>query len=172
LGPGDSQYVWSFGVEGFADDDSQVELPAIGTPEHEPKQIRAASNGRASRLGSGEWSVGRSEVSNHVPAPTVSNVPAAKPPSILGGNGRVVGIWSRYQLVVTLAFGALAFAILGFLLLKSSIGGHAVTPETSTLVVGLLGTAAFVLLSLTGFALNFLLIEIARDLRRLHHDLN
>ncbi len=175
LGPGDSHIEWSFNVGPFVDD-SQVDVPAFIAPQPEPKQIQppsmSSASSSASRVGSGESGVARSEEPKRIQAASGSDVLAAKPVPIIRGNGRFVDIWSRYHLFTTIGFGALAFLVLGFLLLKSCTGGQVITPATSTLVVGLLGTVAFVLLSLIGLALNFLLIELACDLRRLHNDLN
>jgi len=171
LGPGDSHYEWSFSVDGF-DDDSQVDVPAFVTPEPEPKQVQAASkSSNALRVASREWAGARSEEPQQIQAAKVKSALAATPVAIMGGKGQFVAVWSRYQLVTTLGFGAAAFLVLGFLLLNTSVGGHALTPATSTLVVGFLGAVAFVLLSLTALALNFVLIEVARDLRRLQNDL-
>ncbi len=188
LGPGDSQYELTSGAEGFADDDSQVDLPALAPGPREPKRFQAAGVANGSTAGSVPWEIGIGESpkpnrpGRHHNATILASgsesdpperaafreVPGAKPVLFFTSNGRFVHIWSRYQLVTTLAFGATALCILGFFVLRSSIGGQPLTPATSTLVVGLLGTVAFVLLSLTAIVLSALLSELARDLRRLY----
>jgi len=170
-GPGDSHFEWSYNVGAF-DDDSQVDVPAFVAPEPEPKQIEAASVSLAARVGNGAVGGARSEEPKQIQVASVSKVLAAQPVPIMRWNGRFVDFWSRYQLVTTLGFGALASGVLGFFLLNASIAGNSLAPATSTLVVGFIGTVAFVLISLNGLALNSLLIDLARELRRLQNDLN
>ena len=170
-GPGDSNAEWSFNVGAFVDHDSQVDVPAFVAPQPEPTQIQPANMTSASRVGSLELGGARSEEPKRIPAASGGDVLAAKPIPNIGGSRRFVGIWSRYHLFTTIGFAALAFLVLGFFLLKTFTGGQALDPATSTLVVGLLGTAAFALLSLTGFVLHVVLIELACDLRRLRDDL-
>lgn len=139
LRPGDSHYELSSNFQGFADDDSQVDLPAFDPPEQEPTRIHVASAVDRSKAESGNWDI---------------------------------GIWLRYQLVATLAFGGSALGVLGFYLLRSSIGGQAPTPATAALVVGFLATVAFVLLSLAVMVLHAMLGELSRELGRLHKRLD
>jgi len=143
LGPGDSQYELSSGGEAFPDYDSQAELPAIGSRQADPIPI---------------------------PATDLRNARSSKPAPIVPWYGRLVEIWTRYQIVVTLGYGALGIVVLGFCLIRTSFGGQSLTPASSSLVVGFLGAIAFVLLSLSGLAQSILLIDLARRLRRLHND--
>jgi hypothetical protein len=97
---------------------------------------------------------------------------AAKSIGSAAGQGRLVELWSRLQLPVTLGFGAIALGVLGFLCLRSSIGGQSPSAATSALLVGFLGTVAFVLLSVSAIVLNGLLVELTRDLRQLKKELD
>jgi zinc-ribbon domain len=163
LGPGDSQYELSAIVDGVADDESHDDLPAIEPPRLEPKQLQPMTVENVTRL---ETRGGTKQLR---PAGDGSAL-ASKPAPDFDRNGRFAGIWSRYQLLATLTFGAVAIAILGFLLLKSSVAGQSLPAATSALIVGLLGTIGFVLLSLTALVQSALLAELARDVRQLHKE--
>jgi hypothetical protein len=165
LGPGDSQYELSAIVEGVADEDSHDDLPAIEPPRPEPKQIQPI------RVESLSRSENRGGTTQLRPAEE-STALVATPTPEYSRNRRFADIWSRCQLVATLSFGAVAIVVLGLLLLKSAVGGQSLSAATSALVVGLLGTIGLVLLSLTGLVQSALLAELARDLRRLHKELD
>jgi hypothetical protein len=195
LGPGDSQYELPSFADGFDDDEPPVGLPAITSPQpepstiqaanvrealrrgsgerraesvQEPKQVQAMHYGNGLRVGNGERAAENGHEPKQSPPARLSEALAAKPIAIVAWNSRFIEIWSRCQLVATLAFGALSFGILGYLLWKSAIGGQGHAPTASALVLGFLGTAAFVFLSLTALARNVLLTQISRELRRLN----
>jgi hypothetical protein len=192
LGPGDSQYELSANFDGFADDDSQVDMPTIASPQYQPKQIEPPGAGKvaqariAERIGgrhdepnqlqtatySSTPTLGNGNDLNHLPAARLSEALVPKPTPFAVRHARFVDLWSRYQLFATLAFGAVGIGIFGFFLLSSSIGGQAVRPAILVLVVGFLGTVAFVLLSLTAIVLSALVSELCRGLRIRENDLD
>jgi hypothetical protein len=163
LGPGDSHYELSAIVDGAANDDSQVDLPAIATDRPPGKPNQAGRTGSPTRLST-------SAPATHSQRARNRHGLAVDVMPVLVRKGGFVHLWSRCQLVATLAFGALAMSILGFFLVRASIAGQSLTAATSALVVGLLGTLAFVLLSFTAIVLSAVLIELADSLRQLHQD--
>jgi hypothetical protein len=80
---------------------------------------------------------------------------------------RGIDSWSRFHGFVALGFGTLSLVGLGFLLVRALTGRPILDSSFSALVVGLIGTIAFVFLSLTTTVLSLLLVDLARNLRRL-----
>jgi hypothetical protein len=175
----------SANFEGFDDDDSQVDMPTIASPQYQPKQIEAPGAGKVAQPRTAERNGGRHDEPNQLETATYSSPPTLgngndlnhlqaarlsdalvpKPTPFSVRHARFVDLWSRYQLFATLAFGGVASGIFGFFLLSSSIAGQTVRPAILVLVVGFLGTVAFVLLSLTAIVLNALVSELCRGLR-------
>jgi hypothetical protein len=75
--------------------------------------------------------------------------------------------WGRVQFFAVMGFGALSLAALGFLLVRALTGKPLLDSSHSALVVGLIGIIAFLLLSITTGLLGVLLLDLARNLRRL-----
>jgi predicted Zn finger-like uncharacterized protein len=75
--------------------------------------------------------------------------------------------WGRLHFFVALGFAASSLSVLGFLLARALVGGHILSSSITALIVGCVGTVAFLLLSLSATALIVLLIDLARNVRQL-----
>jgi hypothetical protein len=73
---------------------------------------------------------------------------------------------SRFQFFVVWGFGGLALLLFVLLLVRTWNGGT-LLESIPSLVVGFVGTVAFLLVSSTIMALNLLLADLARNLRKL-----
>jgi hypothetical protein len=94
----------------------------------------------------------------------------------LGASGLVqigpIEAWGRYHLYVALGFAAASLGVMGYFLLRPLVGGATVGSSTTALVVGCIGTIAFLLLSLAATTLNLRLVELARNVRQLARPAN
>jgi hypothetical protein len=142
---GDSQYEMG-AIFGDGIDDSQVELPAF-------------SPGQAD------------EVTDPVPPfeTELSEFLLTAP-----WYYRFIESWGRLHFYIALGFTASSLSLLGFLLLRALVAGHLVSSSTTALIIGCIGTIAFLLLSLSATALILLLVDLARNVRLLieHRDRN
>jgi hypothetical protein len=75
--------------------------------------------------------------------------------------------WGRFQLLTALGFTAASLSVLGFLLLRALAGGQILSASITALVLGCVGTIAFLLLSLSATALTVLLVDLVRNVRQL-----
>jgi hypothetical protein len=139
--PYDSQYDMP-AVVGDDPDDSQVELPAFTTEEEEAEsgEVEAVQPFEAD---SSEF---------YVTVPWYY---------------KFIESWGRVHFYVVVGFAASALALLGFLLTRELIAGQVLSSSLTALIVGLVGTVAFLLLSLSATVLIALLIDLARNLRLL-----
>ena len=80
---------------------------------------------------------------------------------------KVIESWGRVHLYVVMGFAASSLSVLGFLLMRALVVGQILSSSTAALLVGLVGTIAFLLLSLSATALIMLLIDLARNMRLL-----
>src|SRR5262249_31942489 len=153
--------------------DSEDDLSAIRVPQSDPRSIDALAGLGGDRLSHGSWMLGRGEETKLVsrsgggsaaksrpaaepqqPPPSRTEIRAgARPIRAVAWEGRVVAFWSRFQLPMTIGFAAIALGVLGFLILRSSIGGQSPAAATAALILGIVGTIAFVLLSLSAIVL-------------------
>jgi hypothetical protein len=80
---------------------------------------------------------------------------------------RFVDSWGRYHIAVAIGFGAFSLAVLGYFLAREIFGGQTIGVSVILLIVGCVGLVAFLLLCLTVTALNLLLADLAKNVRRL-----
>ena len=120
--------------------DSNVELPAFTSPSGSPDDGQS----------SGTFEAASSEVV--LPNPWYYNF---------------IDAWSRFHFFVALGFGTSSLAVLGFFLVRALTGGEIISSSITALIVGCVGTVAFLLLSVSATALIVLLVDLGRNLRRL-----
>jgi hypothetical protein len=146
---GESQYEMT-AVLGGDPDDSQTELPAF-----------------TSDLDSSDSSVPtrRFEAPTAARFETLTPEPALPMPWVYN----VIDSWGRLHFFLALGFAAASLLVLGFLLVWSLIVGQILSSSIAALIVGCVGTIAFLLLSISATALIFLLIDLARNVHRLIH---
>jgi len=140
LGPGDSHYELTDDTLEYAPDGSGTDWPTISPPApspFEPQPDRAHE-------------------------PETSKVFFPDP-----WYDKLIDSWGRFHFIVPLGLGAVSLAGLCFLLVLSLSVRPILDSSISALVVGLLGTIAFLLICLTMTALSLLLLGLARDIRRL-----
>ncbi len=75
--------------------------------------------------------------------------------------------WGRLHFFVALGFAASSLSVLGYFLVRALVSGEILSSSIAALIVGCVGTIAFLLLSLSATALIFLLIDLARNVRHL-----
>jgi hypothetical protein len=75
--------------------------------------------------------------------------------------------WARYHFAVALCFGALSIAVLGFCLVRAGGGVQIVSLPITALITGGITLVAFSFLLITATALNLLVVDLARGVRRL-----
>jgi hypothetical protein len=119
-GPGDSHYEMSAVFEDTTGD-SDVEIAAY-------RPASGASPDEAHP--SGAFEAASSEVL--LPSPWYYNF---------------IDSWSRFHFFVALAFGTSSLSFLGFLLVRALVGGQIIDSSITSLIVGCVGTVAFLLLS-------------------------
>ena len=136
---GDSNYELTVSLEGELDD-SQFELPTI--KESHP----SSSEGPAA------------------PALVLAG-PEPLPPDPRYYN--LIDSWSRFGFWGVLGLGTLALVVIVGLLVRACLGGPDLNSSITALVLGFVGTIAFLLISLMTTALNLLLVDLARNTRRL-----
>jgi hypothetical protein len=78
---------------------------------------------------------------------------------------RVIESWGRVHFYVVLGFAASSLAVLGFLLISALVAGHALSSSITALIIGCVGTVAFLLLSLSATVLIILVIDLGRSVR-------
>jgi hypothetical protein len=137
----DSNYEMTVSLDGELDD-SQFELPAIKEtdPSLSPPDDRPA------------------------PALVVSGSEPL-PPDPRYYN--LIDSWSRIGFWGVLALGAIALVVIGVFLVRAFLGAPNLNTSTTVLILGFVGTIAFLLISFMTTALNLLLVDLARNTRRL-----
>ena len=131
--PYDSQYEMT-AVLGGDPDDSQTELPAFTGGVDESGEIEAA---RPFDTGSSEYLL---------PVPWYFNF---------------IDSWGRLHFYVATGFAAASLSVLGFLLVRALVAGEITSSSVTALIIGCVGTVAFLLISLSATALTVLLVDLA-----------
>jgi len=139
LGPGDSHYELSPIVDG-EDEDSHAQVGA-----HEPHSWSSEKRGSALT----EEDAG------------TDGLPTS--PRYF----RFIESWGRYYFGLASGFGALALVALIFFLVRMILVGPYVSSAVAALIVGCVGLIAFLLLAVTGAAGYLLMVDLARNVRRL-----
>jgi hypothetical protein len=137
--PFDSQYEMT-AVLGGDPDDSQTELPAFGGESDLSGEIEAA---RPFEAPSSEFVL---------PVPWYFNF---------------IDSWGRVLFYLATGFAAASLGVLGFLLVRALVAGHTMSSSVTALIIGCVGTIAFLLISLSATALTVLLVDLARNVRML-----
>jgi hypothetical protein len=75
--------------------------------------------------------------------------------------------WRRFQLLAAISFGGLSLAVLGFFLVSALTAGRAINSEILAIVVGVIGTVAFLLLSIEATTLLAVVLELARHMQQI-----
>ncbi len=75
--------------------------------------------------------------------------------------------WGRFQFFTALGFAAASLSVLGYLLARAIVSGEILSSSTTALILGCVGTIAFLLLSLSATALIVLLVDLAKNVRQL-----
>jgi zinc-ribbon domain len=138
---GDSNYELTVSLEGELDD-SQFELPTIKEPHPSP--------------------------SEDPPAPALvlaGPEPEPLPPDPQYYN--LIDSWSRICFWGVLGLGGLALVVIGVFLVRAFLGRPNLNSSITALILGFVGTIAFLLISCMTVALNLLLVDLARNTRRL-----
>jgi hypothetical protein len=138
LGPGDSHY----DMAGFFEADggnSDYELPAY-----------RSNSGLPEEHPSGTFE------------PAITAVPVASP-----WYDGFIDTLSRIQLWIAVGFGTSSLAVLGFLLARALAGGAIIDTSITALIVGCVGTFAFMMLSISATVLIVLVVDLGRNLRQL-----
>jgi hypothetical protein len=130
----------SSAVLGGDPDDSQVELPAF-TSESPPDPSGEIESAPAFESESSEIAL---------PIPWYY---------------KFIESWGRVHFYVVLGFATSSLAVLGFLLISALVAGHALSPSITALIIGCVGTVAFLLLSLSATVLIILVIDLGRSVR-------
>jgi len=78
-----------------------------------------------------------------------------------------IDFWSRFHFFVALGFGTSSLAVLGFFLVRALVGGQVINASITALILGCVGTVAFLMLSVSATALILLLVDLGRNVRRL-----
>jgi hypothetical protein len=116
-----------------------------------------------------EWvAVAQANPSRFRSEPAANGEPAAT--DVLGNEPwyyKLIDSLGRYHVLVALNFGALALVIFGFLFVRALLGQVGLDSSVSALLVGLVGTVAVLLICVVTAALTVLLVELARNIRRL-----
>jgi hypothetical protein len=73
--------------------------------------------------------------------------------------------WGRFHFIAALGFAAASLSVLGFLLVRALVAGEVMHTSITALIVGCLGTIAFLLLSMTAAALVVLLADLGKTIR-------
>jgi hypothetical protein len=141
-GPDDSHYELSavFGDDEYSDD-SQVELPAFSMGADSPDQGPSAA----------------------IFEPAGPDALLAFPPYY-----DTITSWGRFLVVATFAFAVASLLVLGYLLVRSFAGGPIIEASITALLVGCVGTIAFLLVALPLAVLVALLVDLGKTLRHLN----
>ncbi len=68
---------------------------------------------------------------------------------------------------VVVGFAASSLSVLGFFLVRALVAGQTLSSSITALLIGCVGTVAFLLLSLSATVLIILLVDLARSVRLL-----
>jgi hypothetical protein len=136
---GDSNYELTVSLEGELDD-SQFEIPAVTVTDPPQSESR----------------------SSHAHALTGMEPLSAEPQFY-----KRIDKWTRICFFGVLGLGALSLVVIGVFLGRALLGTQNINSSTTTLIVAFVGTIAVLLISFTTTALNVLLVDLARNVRRL-----
>jgi hypothetical protein len=125
-------------VLGGDPDDSQVELPAFSSSDEPSGEVEAAA----------PFESASSEFALAVP-----------------WHYKYIESWGRVHFYVAVGFAASSLSVLGWLLVSAMVVGQGVSSSITALIVGCVGTIAFLLLSLSATVLIILLVDVARNVR-------
>jgi zinc-ribbon domain len=137
VNPDDSQYELPISTD-IDIDDSQFELPAFA-----PEQMSREESWRAA----------------------VDNPPSMERTLTSPWHDRFVNSWGHYHFGVTIGFSAISLAVLGYFLASEIFGGRSISASIALMILGCVGTVAFLLLSVTVTALNRQLADLAKHVR-------
>jgi hypothetical protein len=136
---GDSNYELTVSLVGELDD-SQFELPTIRETDPSPPANRSA------------------------PALVLAgSEPFPPDPEFYA----LIDSWSRICFLAVLGSVALSLLVIGVLLVRAFLGGSNIHSSTTALIFGFVGTIAFLLVSFMMTVLSLLLVDLARNTRRL-----
>jgi hypothetical protein len=135
----DSNYELTVSLEGELDD-SQFELPAVTVTDPPQSESRSPHA--------------------HAPARTE---PLSEEPQYYNRIDKLIHIcfWG------ILGLGAVSLVVIGVFLARALLGTQTINSTTTTLIMALVGTIAFLLISFTTTALSVLVLDLARNIRRL-----
>jgi hypothetical protein len=137
VNPDDSQYELPISTD-IDIDDSQFELPAFA-----PEQMSPDESWRAA----------------------VDNPPSMERTLTSPWHDRFVNSWGHYHFGVTIGFSAISLVVLGYFLASEILGGRSISASIALMILGCVGTVAFLLLSVTVTALNRQLADLAKHVR-------
>jgi hypothetical protein len=142
-GPEDSHYELSavFDEDANDGDESQVDLPAFSTESVVPDDVDATAS----------------------LAPAGADISVVLPWYYI-----YIQSWARFHFLAALGFTATSLLLLGYLLVRSLAGGPIIHPSITALLVGCVGTIAFLLLSLSMAAVVALLADLGRSVRTMN----
>jgi hypothetical protein len=143
--PYDSQYEMT-AVLGGDPDDSQTELPAFT---------------------SGTDLSGEADLSGEIEAARPFETDSSEFLVPVPWYFKFIDSWGRLLFYVATGFATVSLAVLGFLLVRALVAGHIMSPSVTALIIGCVGTIAFLLISLSATALTVLLVDLARNVRML-----
>jgi hypothetical protein len=135
----DSNYELTVSLEGELDD-SHFELPTVTVTD------RTASDSPSANV--------------HHPSDT-----EPLPPEPQYYN--LIDEWSRICCLGVLGLGSLSLVVTGIYLVRALLEAQSITSSTIILIVAFVGTVVFVFITVTTTALNVLLVDMARNIRRL-----
>jgi hypothetical protein len=143
--PYDSQYEMT-AVLGGDPDDSQTELPAFTGETDLSDETDLSGEIEAAR----PFETASSEFLT--PVPWYFNF---------------IDSWGRLLFYLATGFATASLAVLGFLLVRALVAGQIMSSSVTALIIGCVGTIAFLLISLSATALTVLLVDLARNVRML-----
>jgi hypothetical protein len=137
--PFDSQYEMT-AVLGGDPDDSQTELPAFA---------------------------GGSDESGESQAPRPFEAPTSEYLFPVPWYFNFIDSWGRLLFYAATGFAVASLAVLGFLLVRALVSGDFMSSSVIALIIGCVGTIAFLWISLSATALTVLLVDLSRTVRML-----
>jgi hypothetical protein len=137
--PFDSQYEMT-AVLGGDPDDSQTELPAF---------------------------VGTADASGEIESARPFDTPSSEYLLPVPWYFKFIDSWGRLLFYAATGFAAASLAVLGFLLVRALVAGDIMSSSVTALIIGCVGTIAFLLISLSATALTVLLVDLSRSVRLL-----
>ncbi len=138
-----------------ARDDSQYEMPVVTDPEDDDSHWELPAVEPDQPSSDDEFPAYvevRPDEENAIASPWYLNL---------------IDYWARYHFGVALVFGALSIVVLGFALFRAVSDVGSVSLSITSLVIGSVALVAFAILLVSSTALNLVLVDLARNVRRL-----